>query len=360
MDPILKAKLETYKEFKLMKLNEYYTKLQESLGTNKKEKFVELNSEFISKTREVSLPGKNLRGLLVILGYELSGKTATDEIYNASLLIEMFHSGVLIHDDIMDNDNLRRGVETVHKHFENYCAKHLLNDAKHYGMSMGINAGDLNILYGLSIFLSTNLPAENVIEALKIYSFYTTRVVLGQTLDITNYGHKINESYVEQIHKYKTAEYTGVLPLLMGAKLGGIKDESILKAIKVYGNSLGWAFQIKDDILGTFGNMDQQGKSNNSDILEGKNTILFSLALKNLQEDKKKLLLSLYGDRDIREDGIKTVRNLFVESEALKQAESLGQNYVNLAVEQVDRITHLADTKNLLISLVKYIMYRVS
>lgn len=361
MNQTLHQLFDIYKQFKISELNSYYSKLLESLGNTELESnYATLNAKLVNKVKELTLPGKNIRGILFVLGYELSEKVANEEIYRASLMLELFHAGVLMHDDIMDKDTLRRGITTTHVDFEQYAIQHLTNNPHEYGVNMGINAGDLNILYGIGLFAQGTSDPANALKALQIYSYYTSRVVLGQVLDVSNFGENISSEYVEKVHQYKTAEYTGVMPLLMGATYAGISDKKILTALEKYGLSIGWAFQIKDDILGTFADSLDTGKPTDSDITEGKNTILVAQTLKQATPEDKTVFSKLYGKSNIKADEIQTIRKIFEKYNIQQTCEQIGQKYINDAKSQIPDITSNTKTQEILVQMADFFIERKS
>src|SRR3989344_754246 len=230
------------------------------------QKIGNLPGEVLNEFALIAERGKKIRGSLVVLGNQLAGGRDLSSIYDASLFIEIFHSGILVHDDIMDQDMLRRGLTTLHVKL---------------GTSLAICAGDMAFYLAWEKLLSSRFPKDRLIMASQLYSEYVIRLIQGQILDINNISlNQLSNRNILNIFKYKTAEYSGALPLLIGAILGGTKDESRLERLKEYGISLGWAFQIKDDLLGLYGHKEKTGKPIGSDIRKGKITLLIYYALK--------------------------------------------------------------------------------
>ena len=180
----------------------------------------------VSDMAQILAGGKRLRGALMCLGYELC-RGRNKEIYKTSLFLELFHATLLIHDDVMDKSKTRRGVPTI--------------NARH-GDHMAINAGDLVFSWTLSLLFSTSLPAERLRRVAELWGSQFSKTVYGQILDISSIR-------TPSSMRYKTAEYTGVLPLLSGAILAGEDDREKFKALSDYGRNLGMVFQLRDDML---------------------------------------------------------------------------------------------------------------
>ena len=306
-----------------------------------------LPADLLKRFAKTATSGKKIRGALMVLGYEISNGDNLNAIYDASLFIELMHTGLLIHDDIMDNDDLRRGLPTLHKQY----------NPEHLGRSMAINAGDVAFYLSWEKLMNSNFSTDKLVLAGKIYSEYLTRVIYGQILDISNLEIK-SEDDILKVLRYKTAEYTGVFPLLVGAILGGMEDKKKLDLLKEYGLSLGWAFQIQDDILGLYGSEEKIGKPVGSDLREGKRTFFVYYMLKHGNNKQKEDLLSILGNKDISKQEIKETQGLFKEIGAYDYVVNLGWSYINKGKKTIPAITSNKKIQNLLASFLNYMMER--
>lgn len=207
---------------------------------------------------ELSVGGKRLRAILTILGYEMSGKRVDREVIKAAVVMEIFHLGLLIQDDVMDRDSKRRGVVTIHTR----------HDDVHLGESLATLAGDLPLGWGMENLAKLNLPKETVAKAIEVWGKYTGRVIYGQMLDVSKVA---DEATLLSILNLKSGEYTCVLPLLLGVTLGGGSEE-LKETLTKYGMELGWVFQLRDDWLAEHGESEKTGKSVGNDSREGKHT----------------------------------------------------------------------------------------
>lgn len=305
--------------------------------------------------------GKRIRGALMTLGYYIAGGKDTQAITEASLCVELFHAGALVHDDIMDKDSMRRGLPSMHYQFSGMAKDiGIKTDVGHYGISQAINLADGAFYMSWEILLNSKFSAQEKLLAGQIYTDYVLRVVNGQELDVANLanGHIPKEAEILNVLKYKTAEYTGIMPLYMGGLLGGMKNENTITALKEYGLSFGWAFQIQDDILGIFSDEEEFGKPVGSDLREGKNTLLTLYVQQNGTPAQKTFLKQVLGNENITKDDVLTMREIFIESGALKHTLALGWKYVSDGKMIIPKITKEQQYADLLESLIVYMMER--
>jgi geranylgeranyl diphosphate synthase type I len=232
---------------------------------------------------DYSSGGKKVRGALTNLGYRLAGGRDSKAILEASCGIELLHDFLLIHDDIVDNDITRHGRPTVHE-------KYSKNRGQHFGVAKAIIVGDMGAFLGYELIAQSAFPAQRKIEALTKLNDLLLKTVYGEILDIEfDFKTKVSWEDILRVRTYKTAYYTFVMPLTVGAVLGKAGKKT-LEIIEKYGVPVGLAFQLADDILGVFGNPSKTGKSNESDIREGKKTLLFAKSLELSGETGKRFL----------------------------------------------------------------------
>ncbi len=189
--------------------------------------------------------GKRVRGVLVKLGYELANEMSNKEILTISAAFEILHAAILVHDDIMDQSELRRGKPTLYRALGGH----------HYGISQALTLGDIGLFLAVKLITDTTFPGEYKLKALSYFSQMVINTGWGQVLDVelTQLKHTSEESeptseVIKFINLYKTAKYTIAGPLQIGAILGGV-DEGLLEKLGHFGENLGIAFQIQDNIL---------------------------------------------------------------------------------------------------------------
>jgi geranylgeranyl diphosphate synthase, type I len=215
--------------------------------------------------------GKRMRAALVAAAYvacaEDSHASAGDDaaafarVESAMLAIELLQVYLLIHDDWMDDDDVRRGGPSVHVHLRERLGSKALGDAA------AILAGDLACGYAQVALLESQLPAERVLGAARAFARIQEEVVTGQLAEMSS------AASVEVIHALKTASYTVTGPLALGAHLAGASDARVAQLAR-YGRPLGIAFQLRDDLLGAFGDTSATGKPVGNDIRQGKRTAI--------------------------------------------------------------------------------------
>ncbi len=252
--------------------------------------------------KEFTLRGrsKRIRALLVILGYAGFGGKNGREIIKAASFIELIHSYLLIHDDIIDQDDLRRGKPTMHKYFEHSVKSKLSKDkSKLFGVSMGILAGDLCCSLGYEMLMKSKFSDKAKARAIEELDNLIFNVIQGEALDIfAQMSKQTSNKEIYNIYKYKTARYSFEQPLRIGGILAGAGENNLNKLSK-FAIPLGIAFQIQDDLLGLFGEERIIGKPAGSDLREGKKTLALSLAIKRCNSKDKKIIQGILGNRNI-------------------------------------------------------------
>lgn len=320
----------------------------------------EIPAQNIEAYVETVRRGKRIRGSLITLGYKLAGGTEEEKIIDASIAIELFHAGVLVHDDIMDRDHIRRGLPTMHKQYEKSGEELEIKDAAHYGVSQAINLADAAYYMSWQTLLESGFSYENIVNAGKIYADYVLRVVHGQVLDVANLAvRQTTEEKILNVLKYKAAEYTGVMPLLFGAALAGLNDKKVTDAVIRYGLAFGWAFQIQDDILGVFGEEEEFGKPIGNDIREGKNTLLTLYVQQHGTKEQREFLDHCMGNEKISREDVLKVREIMKDCGSYDHVFNLGWQYVEEGKSAVAEVTDNEEIQKILRSLIVYMMERV-
>lgn len=294
-----------------------------------KDTFVAGALEYI-KTFSLS-GGKRLRSTLMYYGYLAAGGDEKEKMIKVALSVELIHIFLLIHDDIIDRDELRHGVDTVHIHYGK-LGKTLFPQfsGDHFGNSIALIMGDMMHALGNQILFEAPFEPALILKALAKLQNIVALTVIGQTKDVyIEYAKEATEEEVLRMYEYKTARYTVEGPLHLGAILAG-GDERLLEGLSRYAIPLGIAFQIQDDILGIFGSEEKLGKPVGSDITEGKWTILVSYALKSLNvSDKKEFLHLLQKGVALTSEDMDRFRTLVRLSGALEYAQGKAHEYIS-------------------------------
>ena len=332
-----------YKQVK-DEINNYLKEFNESLVKDKTS-YLKENLEILAN---LNSEGKLIRGFLIALGYKML-KEDIKYSYNLSLAYELFQTSILIHDDIIDNDNLRRGKDTIHyANFKKYKSLNEL-DAKKTSESIAICIGDYGFFKVNEIIINSYKEDKNFSKLFKYYNDIVLKTIEGELTDVVlafegKYKEiKDLEDKIMLIYKLKTAFYTIIGPFSLGLILGGIEDEK-LEDIKNFGEKVGIAFQIQDDILGIYSDM---GKVIGSDIKEFKQTILYSFTMKN--EKYKNELLKYYGKENLTEVEINETRRIFKECGAYEFASNLMNKYYDESIEIIKNITWIKEEDKFII-----------
>lgn len=268
--------------------------------------------------------GKRFRALLVLAGYHMTAHRDPTVVVPAAAALEHFQSWMLIHDDIIDHAETRRGGPTLHRELEQEHARfNWAGTHESYGMGGGITLGDLEEPYTVDAILSVKVPDGRRLRAVQEYVRMTRDTAYGQLLDIRSGVRpvgEVREEDVLNVHRLKTSVYTVAAPLRIGAILGGA-GPSLLQAFETIGGDLGVAFQLRDDVLGAGFDGGQAGKSTN-DILEGKRTLLIVKAWSELDADGRRDITTALGNPQASHEQVERVRDRIRSSGSLAYSEA--------------------------------------
>lgn len=324
-------------------------------------KISKIPAELLKRFKEISSRGKRLRGGLVALGYNIAGGQNPNVELGGGLIMELFHAALLVHDDIMDRDSLRRGVRTIHKQFEDIGKSiRVRGDPAHYGESMAGCLFDAIFYMTWEKLLSLPCTPEHIFDAGKIYTKYALRTAWGQSLDVTTTSlESLNEDDILKVISIKSGEYTTTLPFLFGAALGGLKDKKVRAVMESYSLALGWTFHIQDDLLGMFGNDEETGKPSDGDLKEGKNTLLMLHLHQHGTDEQRVFQKQVLGNSDITKNDVEKMREVLKSAGSYQYVVDLGWKYVEKGKNVIPQITENSKLKTILESLITYMMERV-
>jgi geranylgeranyl diphosphate synthase type I len=291
--------------------------------------------------------GKRLRALLVQLAYHMCAPLPHRDTIMASLAYEVFQTSILIHDDIIDRSPLRRGMPTIHTLFPN----------AHYGTSQAIALADLGYFWAIRLFQRLPFPAEVILRAQERFLYAMSMTCVGEVLDVDLATKQdVALADLETVHHLKTGIYTLIGPMQIGATLAGAGEQAIEKLTE-FGKYLGLAFQIRDDVIGIFGEDDQTGKSALSDIEEGKKTYLLAHALEKASAAQLQELKMLYG-KACTQEGLQRIRQIFTDTGALQASETMISDYSTQALACIDHLAIAPSYAQILQELVEYLCHR--
>lgn len=285
----------------------------------------------------LGIGGKRIRPVLCLMGNELFGDIITDA-YHAAAAVELFHNFTLVHDDIMDNATLRRGVETVHTK---------------YGANTALLCGDVMLIEAyqqLNRVASDRLPA-----LLNLFNQTAREVCEGQQMDM---DFEKREQVVMDEYIHMIALKTSVLlacSLQMGAMIGGA-SEGNCNHLYAFGKNLGIAFQVQDDYLDAFGDPEKFGKDKGGDIRQNKKTFLLIHALQTCSPAHKQELMHLLQHNET--DKVEKVLKIYKDCDIDDWAIELKSHYTQKAHEHLDKVAVVSSRKKALLELSDFLIHR--
>jgi geranylgeranyl diphosphate synthase type I len=293
--------------------------------------------------------GKRLRPAFSVWSYVAARGLPGPELpqlITAAASLEMLHVSALVHDDVMDSSDLRRGQPAAHRQFESlHRSSGWLGEPAAFGRAGAILLGDLLLMWSVEMLQRSGLPDATLARALPIVQAMRTEVTCGQYLDVVAQARPLREvpdgepplgievalDEASRVVEFKSARYTVQRPCQMGAALGG-GDQHLHLALGAYGSPLGRAFQYRDDLLGVFGDPGLTGKPSGDDLREGKRTVLVAHAYAHAGPAGRRLLRSRLGDPDLGPDGVLALQQVISDSGARESVEAMIEDCYQLAI----------------------------
>jgi len=282
----------------------------------------------VDSIKSLATGGKRMRALLCYWGWRGAGGGAdAPEVVMAGAALELFQAAALIHDDIIDRSDTRRGGPSVHRAFSTlHTDRGWALDDERFGHAAAILTGDLCLSFSEEQFAAIGASAGS--RARAVFNLMRTEVMAGQYLDILEEvsgpgkPHNTAVSRASAIIRYKSAKYSSEHPLVLGGALAGGSDE-LLDGYSAFALPLGEAFQLRDDVLGVFGDPAQTGKPAGDDLREGKRTVLVGLTIESASEAEREFVDSHLGRQDLSEEQIARLCAIMVGSKALAGTEAM-------------------------------------
>lgn len=295
-------------------------------------------ARLIAEARTTVRGGKRFRAAFCWWGHLALAPAADEEsLVRACAALELLHASALVHDDLMDASDTRRGRPATHRQLESeHRTSGWTGDPEQYGAAAAILLGDMLLSWADELLRRCGLPLTQVAPALEVFDLCRSEVVAGQFLDVSVQARgRADVDTAMTVLRYKSAKYSIERPLHIGAALAGA-DRSALDALSAFGLPLGEAFQLRDDLLGVFGDPATTGKPAGDDLVEGKRTVLVALALDAAAPAQAALLdRSLGGPLD--EAAVARLREVIDSSGARAQVEAVIEQLADLALAALDR-----------------------
>jgi len=281
--------------------------------------------------------GKRLRPAFAYWGYRGAGGVDTDEVVTAVSALELVQASALMHDDVMDASDTRRGEPAVHRRFATMHARRgWEGDSEAFGAGSAILLGDLCLAWSDEMLLTSGVDQHTLLRARPVFDLMRTEVIAGQYLDV--HAQVTADSSLQRastVARFKSAKYTVERPLLLGAALAGAGDP-LRSSYSAYGLPLGEAFQLRDDILGVFGDPTLTGKPAGDDLREGKRTYLVACAFAGADAATRKRLHHALGNPGLDDAGVDELRDIIVSTGALERTEERISALTATALDALD------------------------
>lgn len=310
---------------------------------------------FLKYIQTYTKEGKRVRPYCAYIAYTESNKKITDAVWSVMISLELIQTFALIHDDVIDNSSLRRGLPTVHEYIKQQ-SNDVASDATHYANMQAVLVGDLvytlafDVLCGADIKPAVRLKIQTLLE----------EVIVGQMLDVRLAYQKepVAKKTIMQKMQYKTARYTFARPFEIGALLGGLSAEKQAPFFAL-GEALGIAYQIQDDALDIFGDEVKIKKNTFDDMREGQQTLATEYFYKKASQKDLQLFEQFFGKDFSKEEGsvLKSLLHTYaVDAYLQKEA----QKFFAVAEESVSTAPYRKTTKELLVTFIDMVALRAS
>jgi geranylgeranyl diphosphate synthase type I len=330
----------------------------ESLLAVERERWAKVDVDLVPPIDEIArlvlAGGKRLRPAFCFWGFVGAGGDPTDElVIDAGAALELLHAFALFHDDVMDGSLTRRGEPTTNAKFEaSHGAEKLAGESRRFGDGVAILVGDLAYVYSDQLMRNASPQAWTIWNELRI------ELNFGQYLDML--GSAMNErrrEKAERICRYKSGKYTIERPLHLGALLAAPSRDDLIPVLSTYGLPLGDAFQMRDDVLGAFGDTAITGKPVGDDLREGKPTPLMAIATARANAAQLKEL-QLVGNQDLMPEQIARVQEVIRETGALDELEIVITRLTDEAIAAIQNVPFAKSVRDELITLAEYVSWR--
>ena len=297
--------------------------------------------------------GKRLRPLFAYAGFAAAGGSIEKPIVRAIAALELLQACALIHDDLMDGSDTRRGKPSIHRHFETIHVQDELDGfAPQYGLSAAVLLGDLALVWSDQMLNSAGLTTEQFARVFPYYNEMRVELMAGQFLDIHEQTQKTTSvDRSMKIARYKSGKYTIERPLHLGAAMSSKSSPQLFAALSAYGLPLGEAFQLRDDLLGVFGDPSITGKPAGDDLREGKRTVLIAMTNDRQSEAQREIARQHFGKPDLDAQGVEVLREIIESTGAKAELEATIERLTDQALSAAQSDVFTPEGNALLVEL---------
>lgn len=284
--------------------------------------------------------GKRFRSYMTLLVFEAYSDEPLESIIPSAAAQELLHLAMLIHDDIIDRDFVRYGVKNVAAQYLDHYQTLLKNgrDKEHFAQSAAMLAGDLLISEAFILITETQANPSAILSAQRLLSKAIFHVIGGELLDNEASFKGIAAAHPLVIAEQKTASYSFVTPFLMGATLAGA-PQAQRELLQTLGQQVGIAYQLRDDVIGVFGDEALTGKSTEGDIREGKRTVLIDEFYRRASAAQRAHFDTIFGNQEASSEEVMSVRQLLIDTGAKDSLEQMITEYHDHTSELIEQLT---------------------
>jgi geranylgeranyl diphosphate synthase, type I len=283
--------------------------------------------------------GKRMRPAFVYWGYRATGAPHSDALWHPAAAVELLQAFALIHDDVMDRSVRRRGRPAVHVELaDHHGAVGLTGDGPWFGIGAAVLAGDLAFVWADELFDATPVAVTDRERGRTVFTELRSELMAGQYLDLLLAASAdADPDQARRVALLKAGRYTVTRPLHLGAAIGGA-GPTLRAALLTFGDAVGVGFQLRDDILGLFGNPNTTGKGVLDDLRQGKRTVLILEALERCHPPQRAVLTAALGDAEADDATAERVRAIVRECGALADVERQVRHYFDQALQALEAV----------------------
>ena len=297
----------------------------------------ELQPVAAAMTEFITDGGKRFRPIFAYLGYLGTGAAPRPEILKACTALELVHVCALIHDDVMDGSDTRRNKPAIHKLFQAlHDDSSYQGNSERFGLASAILLGDLALVWADRLLVESGITREEFINAQEVFSDMRDELMAGQYLDVLEGA--LATTSVERslkVARFKSGKYSIERPLHFGAALADRADFN--ETYSNFGLPLGEAFQLRDDVLGVFGDPKVTGKPAGDDIREGKRTVLIAVTMENSSPSERKVVTSALGNHMLSDGEVEEIQAIIKSTGALAEVEKLITELTDQAISALQQ-----------------------